>query len=85
MTKEYVDSQTDAGAVLQVFRASLGAATADLGDVANASGKTYYITKVTIHVTTAFDASADHFIISDGSNDFTVAADTDVLLQLVHM
>ena len=77
VTKEYVDSQTDAGAVLQVFRASLGAATADLGDVANASGKSYYITKVTIHVTTAFDASADHFIISDGSNDFTVAADTD--------
>ena len=77
VTKEYVDGQTASGAALQVFRASLGAATADLGTVANVSGKAYYIEKVVINVTTAFDASADHFIIGDGSNDFTVAADTD--------
>ena len=63
VTKEYVDSQTDAGAEPQVFRALLGAATADRGDVANVAGKTYYITKVTIHVTTAFDASADLYYI----------------------
>ena len=77
VTKEYVDGQTASGAALQVFRASLGAATANLGTVANVSGKAYYIEKVVINVTVAFDASADHFIINDGSNDFTVAADTD--------
>ena len=43
----------------------------------NVSGTSYYISKVSIHVTTAFDASADHFIITDGTNDFTVAADSD--------
>ena len=77
-TKEYVDATaaTATGAI-QIFRSALTAATANLGTVNNVAGKAYYIEKVVINVTVAFDASADHFIISDGSNDFTVAADTD--------
>ena len=77
-TKEYVDEVgASATGGLQVFRTALTAATANLGTVNNVSGKSYYIEKVVINVTVAFDASADHFIISDGTNDFTVAADTD--------
>ena len=77
-TKEYVDATaaTATGAI-QIFRSALTPATANLGTVNNVAGKAYYIEKVVINVTVAFDASADHFIISDGSNDFTVAADTD--------
>ena len=77
-TKEYVDvAAASATGAIQIFRSALTAATANLGTVNNVSGKAYYIEKVVINVTVAFDASADHFIISDGTTDFTVAADTD--------
>ena len=80
VTKDYVDAaaagSVDMG-VRRVAFAANGAASFTIGTVANVAGKTYYVNKVTVKVTTAF-VGADELIVTDGSNTLVGANDVDL-------
>ncbi len=79
-TKKYVDdaasSSVDFG-IRRVSFAANGSSSFTVGTVANVSGKSYYVSKVTAKVTTAF-VGADELIVSDGTNTLMGANDADL-------
>ncbi len=79
VTKDYVDSST-AGSddrVLRTAFAANGGSSFTVGSVANVAGKSYYVSKVTVKVTTAF-VGADELTISDGTNTLVGTNDVDL-------
>lgn len=79
VTKDYVDGST-AGSddrVLRTAFAANGSSSFTVGTVANVSGKSYYVSKVTVKVTTAF-VGADELLLSDGSNSLVGVNDVDL-------
>ena len=56
-----------------------GATTTNIGSMPNAGSTTYYVSKVIVHVTTAFSrGSMDHVTLSDGTTTFVANADADI-------
>ena len=56
-----------------------GATTTNIGSMPNAGSTTYYVSKVIVHVTTAFSGgSIDHVTLSDGTTTFVANADADI-------
>jgi len=80
VTKDYVDAaaagSVDFG-VRRVAFAANGAPSFTIGTVANVSGKTYYVHKVTVKVTTAF-VGADELTVTDGTNSLVGVNDVDL-------
>ena len=79
VTKDYVDGST-AGSDDRVRRVSFaanGGSSFTVGTLQNVSGKTYYVNKVTVKVTTAF-VGADELLLSDGTNTLVGANDVDL-------
>ena len=56
---------------------SNGSSSFTVGTVANVSGKAYYVSKVTVKVTTAF-VGADELLVSDGTNSLVGVNDVDL-------
>lgn len=80
VTKDYVDSSTAGSVDFGVRRVSFaanGASSFTVGTVANVAGKSYYVSKVTVKVTTAF-VGADELVISDGTNTLVDTTDVDL-------
>ena len=79
VTKDYVDSST-AGSddrVLRTAFAANGGSSFTVGSVANVAGKSYYVSKLTVKVTTAF-VGADELTVSDGTNTLVGTNDVDL-------
>ena len=80
VTKDDVDAaaagSVDMG-VRRVAFAANGASSFTIGTVANVAGKTYYVNKVTVKVTSAF-VGADELIVTDGTNTLVGANDVDL-------
>ena len=79
VTKDFV-SATTAGSddrVLRTAFAANGGSSFTVGTVQNVSGKTYYVSKVTVKVTTAF-VGADELTITDGTNTLVGTNDVDL-------
>jgi hypothetical protein len=79
VTKSYVDSST-AGSddrVKRVAFAANGSSSFTVGAIANVSGKSYYVNKITVKVTTAF-VGADELTVSDGTNTLVGVNDVDL-------
>ena len=80
VTKDYVDASAAGSVDMGVRRyafAANGSSSFTIGTVANVAGKTYYVNKVTVKVTSAF-AGADELIVTDGSNTLVGANDVDL-------
>ena len=80
VTKDYVDSSTAGSVDFGVRRVSFaanGASSFTVGTVANVAGKSYYVSKVTVKVTTAF-VGADELVITDGTNTLVDTTDVDL-------
>ena len=80
VTKDYVDSSTAGSVDFGVRRVSFaanGSASFTVGTVSNVAGKTYYVSKVTVKVTTAF-VGADELVITDGTNTLVDTTDVDL-------
>lgn len=80
VTKDYVNSSTAGSVDFGVRRVSFaanGASSFTVGTVANVAGKSYYVSKVTVKVTTAF-VGADELVISDGTNTLVDTTDVDL-------
>ena len=79
VTKDYVDGST-AGSddrVLRTAFAANGGSSFTVGSVQNVAGKSYYVSKVTVKVTTAF-VGADELTVSDGTNTLVGVNDVDL-------
>ena len=63
--------------VLRTSFAANGSSSFTVGTVANVSGKSYYVSKVTVKVTTAF-VGADELLLSDGTNSLVGTDDVDL-------
>ena len=80
VTKDYVDGSTAGSVDFGVRRVSFaanGSSSFTVGTVSNVAGKTYYVSKVTVKVTTAF-VGADELVISDGTNTLVDTTDVDL-------
>ena len=80
VTKDYVDGSTAGSVDFGVRRVSFaanGGSSFTVGTVANVAGKTYYVSKVTVKVTTAF-VGADELVITDGTNTLVGTTDVDL-------
>jgi hypothetical protein len=80
VTKDYVDGSTAGSVDFGVRRVSFaanGASSFTVGTVANVAGKSYYVSKVTVKVTTAF-VGADELVITDGTNTLVDTTDVDL-------
>ena len=79
VTKSFVEGTT-AGSDDRVLRASFaanGGSSFTVGTLQNVSGKTYYVSKLTVKVTTAF-VGADELTITDGTNALVGTTDVDL-------
>jgi len=80
VTKDYVDAaaagSVDFG-VRRIAFAANGASSFVVGAVSNVAGKTYYVSKVTVKVTTAF-VGADELTLTDGTNTLVGVNDVDL-------
>ena len=79
VTKDFVEGTT-AGSDDRVRRVSFaanGASSFTIGTVQNVAGKTYYVNKVTVKVTTAF-VGADELTVTDGTNTLVGVNDVDL-------
>ena len=79
-TKEYVDSQSATSGSSGTRRVSFtanGTSSFQVGTMANTSGKTYYVSRVLVKVTTAF-TGADELVVSDGTNTLMATTDADL-------
>ena len=87
VNKGYVDSQiTQVASNVDplIMRSSIAAdstnSTFNIGTMNNIAGKTYYVSRVTLHVTADFTGgSIDHMVVSDGTTELAEEADSDVL------
>jgi hypothetical protein len=80
VTKDYVDGSTAGSVDFGVRRVSFaanGSSSFTVGTVSNVAGKTYYVSKVTVKVTTAF-VGADELVITDGTNTLVDTTDVDL-------
>ena len=80
VTKDYVDGQQLAQLTLvyvEYHFSANGSSSFTVGTVANVSGKAYYVSKVTVKVTTAF-VGADELLVSDGTNTLVGVNDVDL-------
>jgi len=79
-TKKYVDDASAGSVDFGIRRVQFvanGSASFTVGTVANVSGKSYYVSKITAKVTTAF-VGADELIVSDGTNTLMAADEADL-------
>jgi hypothetical protein len=79
VSKSYVDGST-AGSddrVLRTAFAANGGSSFTVGTVQNVANKAYYVSKVTVKVTTAF-VGADELTITDGTNTLVGTNDVDL-------
>ena len=79
VTKSFVEGTT-AGSDDRVRRVSFaanGSSSFTIGTVQNVAGKTYYVNKVTVKVTTAF-VGADELTVTDGTNTLVGVNDVDL-------
>ena len=79
-TKEYVDSQSATSGSSGTRRVSFtanGTSSFQVGTMANTAGKTYYVSRVLVKVTTAF-TGADELVVSDGTNTLMATTDADL-------
>ena len=82
VNKGYVDSQiTEVASNVDplIMRASVGTGSSSvtIGTMSNIAGKTYYVSRITLHVTADFDV--DHMVVTDGTTQLAEEADSDVL------
>ena len=79
VTKDYVDNAnnnvTD-NLIRQSFTAN-GSSSFTVGTLKNVSGRTYYVSRIVMKITTAF-VGADELVISDGVNTLVGALDADI-------
>ena len=81
VTKKWVEDNVVTSTDDLTIRTSVssGSSSATIGTMPNAAGITYYISKVTVYVSTGFSGgSVDHITIGDGSYTFVEEADSDV-------
>ena len=81
VTKKWVTDNVVTSTDDLIIRTSVssGSSSATIGTMPNADGITYYISKVTVYVSTGFSGgSVDHITIGDGSYTFVEDADSDV-------
>tara|TARA_B100001057_G_scaffold487831_1_gene571182 strand:- start:6930 stop:11687 length:4758 start_codon:yes stop_codon:yes gene_type:complete len=79
-TKDYVDGAAAGSVDFGLRRVSFsanGSSSFTIGTVANVSGKSYYVSRITAKVTTAF-VGADEIIVSDGTNNLMTADEADL-------
>ena len=84
VNKGYVDSQVQEVASNVdplIMRSAIAAngsnSTFNIGTMSNIAGKTYYVSRITLHVTADFDV--DHMVVTDGATQLAEEADSDVL------
>ena len=54
--------------------------TFNIGTMSNIAGKTYYVSRITLHVTTDFTGgNVDHMVVSDGTTELAEESDSDIL------
>ena len=81
VTKKWVEDNVVTSTDDLTLRATVGtgANTATIGTMPNASGITYFVSRVIVHVATGFSGgSVDHITISDGSLTMVADADADI-------
>jgi hypothetical protein len=81
VTKKWVEDNVVTSTDDLTIRTSVssGSSSAVIGTMPNTAGITYYISKVTVYVSTGFSGgSVDHITIGDGSYTFVANADSDV-------
>ena len=81
VTKKWVEDNVVTSTDDLTIRTSVssGSSSAVIGTMPNTAGITYYISKVTVYVSTGFSGgSVDHITIGDGSYTFVEEADSDV-------
>jgi len=81
VTKAWVNANVVTDTDDLTLRAAIasGATTSTIGAMPNAGSTTYYVSKVIVHVTTAFSgASIDHVTLSDGTTTWVADADADI-------
>lgn len=79
-TKEYVDDKASTSGSSGTRRVSFtanGSSSFTIGTMANISGKSYYVKRVTAKVTTPF-VGADELIVSDGTNTLMSTTEADL-------
>jgi len=79
-TKEYVDDQSATSGSSGTRRVSFtanGSSSFTVGTMANTAGKSYYVSRVLVKVTTAF-GGADELVVSDGTNTLMATTDGDL-------
>jgi hypothetical protein len=79
-TKEYVDDQSATSGSSGTRRVSFtanGTSSFQVGTMANTAGKSYYVSRVLVKVTTAF-TGADELVVSDGTNTLMATTDADL-------
>ena len=81
VTKKWVEDNVVTSTDDLTLRATVGtgANTATIGTMPNASGITYFVSRVIVHVATGFSGgSVDHVTLSDGATTFVANADADI-------
>jgi hypothetical protein len=79
-TKEYVDDQSATSGSSGTRRVSFtanGSSSFTIGTMANIAGKTYYVSRVSAKVTTAF-VGCDELVVSDGTNTLMTTTEADL-------
>jgi len=81
VTKAWVNANVVTDTDDLVLRSAIGngATTTAIGTMPNAAGITYYVSKVSIYVSTAYSGgSIDHVTLTDGTTTWVADADADV-------
>ncbi len=79
-TKDYVDDKASTSGSSGTRRVSFtanGTSSFQVGTMANTAGKSYYVSRVLVKVTTAF-TGADELVVSDGTNTLMATTDADL-------
>ena len=79
-TKDYVDDKASTSGSSGTRRVSFtanGSSSFQIGTMANIAGKTYYVSRVSAKVTTAF-VGCDELVVSDGTNTLMTTTEADL-------
>lgn len=87
VNKGYLDSQigevannVDPLIIRNTVAADSTNSTINIGTMNNVAGKTYYVSRITLHVTADFaGGSVDHMVVSDGTTELAEEADSDIV------
>lgn len=87
VNKGYLDSQigevannVDPLIIRNTVAADSSNSTINIGTMNNVAGKTYYVSRITLHVTADFaGGSVDHMVVSDGTTELAEEADSDIV------